>query len=202
MRVAPGVVRAIGVPVVGALARSWRRVPVGENYHGALVGRPHVLLFWHEALLPLLWHHRGEEITIIVSQGRDGTSLAQLAERLGFRMIRGSSSRGGVWALRQAIAELRDGRAVAFATDGPRGPRRQVKGGAFLAAQRTGVPILPLHGAAESAWRARSWDRLLIPVPFARVEIRYGPPFVVPCGPASLSRAMALGETTLGALAA
>lgn len=202
MKVAPGVVRAIGVPVVSALARSWRRIPVGEEHHGALVGKPHVLLFWHEALFPLLWHHRGEAITIIVSQGRDGTSLAQLVDRLGFRMIRGGSSRGGVQALREAITELRAGRAVAFATDGPRGPRRQVKGGAFLAAQRAGVPVLPLHGAADSAWRARSWDRLLIPAPFARVEIRYGTPFVVPSGSGSVSRAMIHGETMLGALAA
>lgn len=188
--------------MIGALARSWRRIAVGEEHHAALRGTPHVLLFWHEALFPLLWHHRGEDITIIVSQGQDGTSLAEIAAGLGFRMIRGSSSRGGVVALRQAIAELQVGRAVAFASDGPRGPRRQVKGGAFLAAQRAGVPILPLHGAADSGWRVRSWDRLLVPAPFARVEIRYGAPFVVPSEPSSVSKAMAHGEMTLGVLAA
>jgi len=197
-----GVVRWIGAPLVRALARSWRRVSVGEEHHDALRGRPHVLLFWHEALFPLLWHHRGEAITIIISQGRDGASLARIAEGLGFRLIRGGSSRGGVLALRQAIAELQAGRAVAFATDGPRGPRRRVKGGAFLAAQRAGVPILPLHGAADSAWRVRSWDRLLVPAPFARVEIRYGAPFVVPSGRGSVSVAMARGESSLGVLAA
>jgi len=52
-----------------------------------------------------------------------------------------------------------------------------------LAAQRAGVPIVPVHAHAARAWRAGSWDRLLIPKPFALVRIAYGGIFEPGQGP-------------------
>ncbi len=145
-------------------------------------GRPHVFLLWHEALLPLLWHHRRQDIAIVVSENRDGQYLADFARKLGYRAVRGSSSRGAARALLGAVRELRSGHAVAFTPDGPRGPRRELKAGVVAAAQRGGGIIVPIHARADREWRLDSWDRFLIPKPGARVTVTYGRPFEVAPG--------------------
>jgi lysophospholipid acyltransferase (LPLAT)-like uncharacterized protein len=168
-------------PLVSLLARSWRVETLGEPRWKALVdaGRPHVFLLWHDVLLPLLWRHRGRQVTIVVSEARDGRYLAEYASRIGYRQAWGSSTRGSVRALVGAVRALREGGTVAFTPDGPRGPRRVLKAGVLLAAQRGGAPIVPLHAGTDRGWRLRSWDRFLVPKPGARVRIAYGEPFMV-----------------------
>lgn len=187
----PGLVAGVAGPLLRLLARTWRIDTVGEAGWRALAdaGRPYVLLSWHDALLPLLWRYRGTGMTIVVSEAFDGRYLAAYARRLGYREAWGSSTRGGVRALLGAVKALQAGRAVAFTPDGPRGPRRVLKDGALLAAQRGAAPIVPVHAGANRAWRLRSWDRLLIPRPFARVRIAYGTPFPVEPGKPGIAAA-------------
>src|SRR5881409_1865733 len=64
-------------------------------------------------------------------------------------MVRGSTGRGGIAGLKEMIRHLRDGRDVAFATDGPRGPRHQVQMGAIEAARLGRAPIVPVALAAS-----------------------------------------------------
>lgn len=180
--------RAFGPAAVRLLASSWRIQTVHEERWRTLyeTGRPVVFVCWHEALLPLLWRHRGQGITLVVSGARDGQYLADLGESLGYRLVRGSSSRGRVRALLGAVRALRAGGTVAFTPDGPRGPRREVKVGAIAAAQRGGGVVVPLHAQAERAWRLASWDRFVIPRPRASVLISYGSTFEVAPGEAGL----------------
>lgn len=185
--------RALAGPAVKALAASWRITTVHEERWRRLyeAGRPHVFLLWHEALLPLLWQHRGQAIVIVVSAARDGQYLADFAATLGYGAVRGSSTRGAARALLGAVRELQAGHAVAFTPDGPQGPRRELKPGVVAAAQRGGGSIVPLHAEADRAWRLNSWDRFLIPKPGARVRIGYGRPFEVAEGETGLARGVA-----------
>ena len=64
--------------------------------------------------------------------------------------------------------------------DGPRGPRRVAKPGAVILAGRTKSPMIPLVLAASTSWRMSSWDRLVIPKPFARIVCAYGDPIQPP----------------------
>jgi hypothetical protein len=171
------------------LAGTWRVRTEHEDRWRPLyeAKRPHVFLLWHEALLPLLWHHRRQGIAIVVSENRDGQYLADFALKLGYRAVRGSSSRGAARALLGAVRELRAGRSVAFTPDGPRGPRRALKPGVVAAAQRGGGVIVPIHARADRAWRLDSWDRFLIPKPAARVTVVYGRPFQVEPGDGGLA---------------
>ena len=188
VRVSPAVVRIVAPSFIDQLARSWRFRARNQHHWRRLVdgGRPFIFLLWHEALLPLLWHHRRQQISIVVSEAREGQYLADYAQRIGYQLVPGSSTRGGARALLGAIRALDDGSTVAITPDGPRGPRRAIKPGVVHAAQRAGAMILPLHAAAPSAWTLRSWDRLLIPKPFAEVEVGYGEPFTVEPGPGGL----------------
>jgi lysophospholipid acyltransferase (LPLAT)-like uncharacterized protein len=115
-----------------------------------------------------------------VSRSADGDLIAKVLERWGYRAVRGSSSRGGSEALRQIVRLVRSGQSVAITPDGPRGPRRKMKPGAVLAASMAGVPILPMSSGTPRAWWFGRWDRFLVPKPFARVKIVYGPPMYVP----------------------
>jgi lysophospholipid acyltransferase (LPLAT)-like uncharacterized protein len=170
--------------VVSAVAASWRFEVAGEAAYRAAGqdGRGFLFLLWHEALLPLLWHHRRQGVAIVVSEAQDGRYLAAYAERLGYRCLLGSSTRGGAKALLGAVRALEAGTTVAFTPDGPRGPRRVVKPGILAAAARSGAWVLPIHAEADRCWRLRSWDRFVVPRPFARVRIGYGAPFRVPAG--------------------
>ncbi len=182
---------------------SWRIRTVDEERWRPFyqAGRPHVFLLWHEALLPLLWQHRGQSIAIVVSDARDGQYLADFGATLGYRTIRGSSTRGAARALLGAVRELHAGYAVAFTPDGPRGPRRELKPGVVAAAQRGGGTVVPLHAEADRAWRLHSWDRFMIPKPWARVRIVYGRPFEVAPGAAGLAAGLADAEERLREIA-
>ena len=172
---------AVGTFILRALASTWRlRITNGESYR-ALRSRqqPFIFAFWHGQMLPLLWVHRGEGVRVVISAHRDGEIVARIAERLGHRTIRGSSSRGAARALLGIVRELEIGSEIAVTPDGPRGPARKFASGALVAAQRVGVPIIGIAVAASRAWHLRSWDRFMIPKPFSRVNVVYTMPTMV-----------------------
>jgi lysophospholipid acyltransferase (LPLAT)-like uncharacterized protein len=193
LRLSPAAARPVISSVMRTLAMSWRIRVMHEERWRSLhdQGQPVVFLLWHEVLLPLLWRHRGQGVVIVVSEARDGQYLSDLAGSLGYRAIRGSSTRGGMRALLGAVRELQAGRSIAFTPDGPRGPRREIKPGVIAAAQRGGGVIVPLHAEADRAWRLHSWDRFMIPQPLSRVLITYGRPFSIPAGEKAFTEGLA-----------
>lgn len=109
----------------------------------------------------------------LASLSGDGEIVATALGALGYPVVRGSSSRGSVAALRALIATLAAGASPALAVDGPRGPAGRAHPGAEALAKRLNVPVV--WGRIEApGFRLRSWDRTLIPYPFARVRVRYG----------------------------
>jgi lysophospholipid acyltransferase (LPLAT)-like uncharacterized protein len=168
----------LGAGALRLLATTWRVQVVNEAVVRELRARrqPFLYILWHGQLLPLLWTHRNRDIAIMVSEHRDGELIARLAHSLGFRTVRGSTSRGAARALLGASREVESGRDVAVTVDGPRGPAGSVAPGALVISQRTSAPMVPTGATASSAWRLRSWDRFMIPKPFARVVVTYGAP--------------------------
>ena len=183
--VPPVVVRVFATPLVNALCRSWRyRTHGEERWQRALTDpKPYVFVLWHEAILPLLWHQQHKGISIVVSQGREGRYIGDYASGLGYRLLSGSSSRGGPRALLGAVRSLEEGFPVAITPDGPKGPRREMKPGVVQAAQRAGSLVVPLHAIATPVWEVGSWDRMVIPKPRAEVLVGYGEPFRIAPGP-------------------
>ena len=102
----------------------------------------------------------------------DGEFIARIIERLGFRAVRGSSSRGAVGALLGMRREIDAGEAVAFTIDGPRGPRYVAKPGPVFLAQATSAPMAAFHVALDRCWVLKSWDGTRIPKPFSRALLR------------------------------
>ena len=169
------IVRA-GTALIRLLAMTWRmRVENDAAVRAAReAGQRVIFTLWHGELLPLLWYHRNQGIAVVISEHRDGEIIAQIAERLGYATVRGSSSRGASRALIGLMRALESGLDGAVTPDGPRGPAHVFAPGAAIASQRTGVPLLPVRASAARAWRLKSWDRFLVPKPFATVHVTYG----------------------------
>ncbi len=159
------------------LGRTWRFRLVNDGPVGELRGKEgFIFSLWHGHLLPLLWFHRDQEVLVLISEHRDGELVARAAASLGFGLIRGSTTRGADRALISMVHELQAGRELAITPDGPRGPANKFAPGALVAAQRSDSFIVPVVAVADRAWHLRSWDRFMIPKPFARVTIAYGNP--------------------------
>jgi len=174
-------VARLGTAFLRALAVTWRVRFVNERIVKELreSKTSFIYVLWHGELLPLLWTHRNRDVAVIISEHRDGEIIARVARALGFRLVRGSTSRGAARALLAASRELESGFDLAVTVDGPRGPAHSVAPGALVISQRTNAPMVPVGASASRSWRLKSWDRFMIPKPFARVTVAYGDPIRV-----------------------
>ena len=113
----------------------------------------------------------------MVSASRDGGMLARVLELFNVQPIRGSSSRRGSQALREAVGFGEAGLDLAITPDGPRGPCYEIHPGIVSLGQITGYPIVPVSYHVNWKIRLKSWDRFQIPLPFAQCTVRMGKPF-------------------------
>lgn len=136
---------------------------------------------WHDhSLLPLhLFRHKG--IGVMMSRSRAGQMQAAFWRLYGWPTVWGSTKkREGIQALREALKMLRAGQSMAFTPDGPKGPRHRAQPGVIYLASNAPAVIIPLGVAADAFWQLPTWDRYLIPKPFARVHVHLGEPLLVP----------------------
>jgi lysophospholipid acyltransferase (LPLAT)-like uncharacterized protein len=143
-------------------------------------GQRYLYAFFHEVMLFPAFFWAWPEMQILISDHRDGELITQVVRRLGFGVVRGSTTRGGARALREMEHRVDRGH-LCVTPDGPRGPRRHVHQGLVYLASRTGLPIVGSGMAFRRAWRARSWDRFAVPHPFtAAASVAPAPVFVPP----------------------
>ncbi len=168
--------------VVLLLGHTWRVARSGLLPRDRARGRGDRCIFavWHGRMLPMVFTERGQGAVVLVSRHRDGELIARIIGWLGFRTVRGSSTRGGDEALRSLLREAGEQELIAITPDGPRGPAERVKPGLVYLASRSGLPIVPVASSARDSWVLSSWDRFRIPKPFSRVVIAYGDPIRVP----------------------
>jgi lysophospholipid acyltransferase (LPLAT)-like uncharacterized protein len=131
-------------------------------------------------VIPAGYRFRGKQVAVMISRSFDGEYIARILQRLGYRPVRGSSSRGAVGAAMGMRRELEKGHPGVFTIDGPRGPRYVAKPGPVMLAKKTGQPINCFYIAVERAWILNSWDRMIIPSPFSRACLYISGPMQVP----------------------
>ena len=174
-------------PLYTGLTRLWfstcREEAVDERYlEECRAGGPVITAFWHYSTYYITHKSRGRAMTAMVSPSRDGAYMARVLERLGHRTVRGSRRKGGLAALREMENWVAQGRSAAIVADGSQGPALQAQAGAILLASHTGAPIVPVVCAADRYYLFSSWDRSMVPKPFARVCLMYGEPLRVAAG--------------------
>lgn len=142
-----------------------------------------VLCCWHQQFFSAIRHFRTYSPyrpSLMISRSFDGEIIAGVATRTGWDVARGSSSRGGRDALTEMVERLKVNRIAAHIVDGPRGPAGKVKPGVIRLAQLGGAFIAPFHVRADRAWYFNSWDRFMLPKPFARVRLIFDSLYPVP----------------------
>jgi lysophospholipid acyltransferase (LPLAT)-like uncharacterized protein len=134
-----------------------------------------IYCFWHQCVLPCTIYFRHSHAVILISKSFDGEMITRILRLFGFDAVRGSSSRGAREGLLGLARVIETGRTAIFTADGPRGPIYQTKMGPIKLAQTTGAPIGAFHLQPERAWTMGSWDRFLVPKPFTRIVVSWGP---------------------------
>lgn len=139
----------------------------------------YVYAFWHEHMLLPATRFGREDIHVLISTHRDGQLITDVIRRFRFSVVRGSTTRDAVRAVRSML-KLGDRTHFAITPDGPRGPRRVAQPGVAYVAARSGLPVVPVGIAYDRCWRFGSWDRFAFPHPFARGRMLLGAPIPVP----------------------
>lgn len=135
---------------------------------------------WHDSILLPLFLGRPRHMAAIVSQHRDGGYLTDLMRKLRIHCVRGSSTSGGVEALREAIKVAQE-RHITITPDGPQGPRRELKDGIVFLASKARRPIVATGFYCERCWRIQGrWTDLVVPRPFSKVYLVLSQPIHIP----------------------
>ena len=189
---------ALGLYVAAALRTTRWSVHGAAHLAAPRSGVPVLAAFWHErlALSPAIWGHvrrtgiAGLRMHVLVSRHRDGRFFARLIRRFGVEVVHGSSAparpggvagrgKGGAAALRALVDVVAAGGLVAITPDGPRGPARRAAAGVAQLAALTGAPVLPVSAQTTHRLVLRSWDRMVLPLPFGRGVVVCGAPIQV-----------------------
>ncbi|XZE55378.1 lysophospholipid acyltransferase family protein [Planctomycetaceae bacterium SH139] len=149
--------------------------PIDPRFRG-----PVIYIFWHE-YIPFMFYLRGHcQISMLVSRHRDAELLSQAASIMGFDLVRGSTRRGAIAALRTLIRKGQ-GMNLALTPDGPKGPRRQLAPGCLYLSAKLNIPLVPIGLGYDRPWRnGRAWDQFAIPRPWSRACAAVGQPIQIP----------------------
>ncbi len=154
-------------------AKSWRIHYINKPKHG-----PHVYAHWHGDELLMIGGYIRSGMAIMASWSRDGSLMKRVLSLLGYRVVRGSSTRGGAAGLKGLIdAVTKEQRDASLAVDGPRGPIYKVKPGVIKLAQQTGRPLVAAASAANRSYIfKKAWNRCYLPLPASKCVIVFGAP--------------------------
>ena len=183
MKRVPAWLPPVGAGVLRLWGGTWRvREVVDPSIDPRRVDRRSrcIYLVWHRTTLMAVRLYCGLNACLGASIHGDGEIAARIAERFGFKAARGSSTRGGMQLVREMVEfTQREGGDLALTPDGPRGPPRKTKPGALFLASHLGWPVVPIAFAARPRKELRSWDRFVIPWPFAKIGVVAAPPLTV-----------------------
>jgi hypothetical protein len=185
-----GLLMRLIVLYVRLVTRTTRWTVLGPEHAAPLAaGQGMILAFWHEhlAVFAACWRlglvrvtgGRPPAVRVLISGHRDGRLIAAAIARLGAGVIEGSSRRGAAQALRASLRCLADGGTIVITPDGPRGPRREAAQGVALLAAASGALVLPCAAVTSRMRITRSWDRMIVPLPFGRGVIALQPPIPI-----------------------
>jgi hypothetical protein len=182
IRIHPGFGSFVGSLCIRLLGCTWRVEWRNlENLEKARsLSKQSVVSFWHGRLLVIGYLLRSWHISVLASEHPDGDLMGRSVAWLGWGHVKGSTSRRGAAGFRELAAILRSGRHAGLTIDGPRGPRGHVQQGATELSRMTGSVVIPVTDSARPRRVLGTWDRFQIPLPFSKVVIAYGEPFVTP----------------------
>jgi len=172
---------AAGLIALVKVTTRWHRVNTAVAESAWAGERPVIVAFWHNrlAMMPYCWPSR-RPFHMLISSHPDGRLIAKTVAHFGIGAVAGSSRRGGAEAVRALLRLAREGHSIGITPDGPRGPRMRIRDGALALARLSGAPIVPAAVSVRRRIVLKTWDRLIIALPFGRGAMVWGNPIHVP----------------------
>jgi len=184
---------------LGLILRVWRR-SVRMEVRGADLlakesGAP--IAVWHGRMQGVGFAVAGYKVMSMASASADGEIAARVFNALDVAIVRGSTGKGGIRALAGLLRSIKNGTAdhAALTVDGPKGPPQVVKSGIVELARKLDRPIIPATFSARPCWTLKSWDRMVLARPLARVLVEFGEPVELVPGATLRESAGAVAET-------
>lgn len=167
--------------LIQTLCKTLRMQSLGNKFINTLAKekKNFVLAFWHGTMVIPWFAHRDLKLLAIISQSKDGDLLAKILRKWNYKVVRGSSSKGGEVALQIMIDHVKRECPVAITPDGPRGPNFKMKAGAVVTAKKSGVPLVLVGAGYKSKIKLHSWDNFEVPFPFSKVQLVYSEPILI-----------------------
>ncbi len=157
-----------------------------EHVHESIKqGRPIVFAGWHgDNFLTMFsyyaYFHTYFKAVIIVPDSSNGRIMEYFGTRANIEVIKVGAELGpSQWARATVsmIKQIRNGHCALLSPDGPSGPAYEVKPGIAVISQQTKAVIIPASAASSKGIRLQKrWDKHLIPLPFSRNVVYFGPP--------------------------
>jgi len=164
----------LGISLVGLISKTWRYEIIGS-----IPEIPAIIAFWHGFMLPVWKFFSKYNPTAVVSLSKDGEVLSEILENWNYKLIRGSSSKGGKEVLESIVEGAIDGYTL-ITPDGPQGPIYVFKPGAVIASQRSGVPLELCGVKIKSKFKfKKSWDMFELPCPFSKIILNFSEPIKI-----------------------
>ena len=149
-----------------------------ENFEIALNYKQSVIIStWHGQLLTPFMHLAKKKHYGLAGLNRDGELISKVGNQLGWKILRGSSSKGGSRIFIEIVKILRQpSTLIGITPDGPRGPEKIPKAGVIKAAQKTGAIIIPVSSISTKNWKFVNWHTFFLEKPFGKIYLKYGKP--------------------------
>jgi lysophospholipid acyltransferase (LPLAT)-like uncharacterized protein len=169
----------IGWWIYRAWSWSWRVKLIESSGLQSAKSNGEALIFahWHGdelCIMPLVGPYK---IATMISTSKDGELMDFVIGRLGGATSRGSSTRGGIGALKGLIRLMKTGYRASMAVDGPKGPLHKVKPGVFELSRLAHAKIVPMGAACSNPFVfQKSWNKAVLPLPFSRVVVWFSEP--------------------------
>jgi lysophospholipid acyltransferase (LPLAT)-like uncharacterized protein len=167
--------------IASAICKSIKIIKINDEHIKRLEqqNKNYVLAFWHGTMLLPWYLHSGRNFAALISQSKDGDLLAKILENWNYKVVRGSSSKGGENALKMMIDLAEDNYSVAITPDGPRGPAYKIKPGTVVTSKKSKVPLVLAGVGFSTKKKFNSWDRFEVPYIFSKAKIIYSDPVYV-----------------------
>lgn len=184
----------IAYRVFTPMYRSTRKFCINKEIEDTFerVGRPVIWAHYHYWDIFYFFNFQNRRHAILCGDRWGGMLGASMMARVGIETVRRTTrtdddNSPGFISGEEALGELvrmvtHEKYNAAVSVDGPRGPIFSIKRGVIDLAESTGAPILTMSVATYPRITVPTWDRMPIPVPFAKVVYIYGGPFFVPKG--------------------
>ncbi len=136
-----------------------------------------IFAFWHNRLAfgpGIFAGHK--DIYALISPHSDGKIIGNIVNKFGFGVINGSTNKNSVAALKTIVKKLHNGSNIVITPDGPRGPIYKINSNINKIAQKYNIKLIPVSCSASRYFLLKSWDKLIMPLPFGKITTFIGLP--------------------------